>query len=226
MVAIIPAAGSGKRIGQKTPKQFLKIRGKPVFVYILEKFDRCTLIDEVILVVPANDVGQVEKVVSEWGILKVNQVVAGGAERQDSVQRGLEVISKETEFVVVHDAVRPFVSVEKIEEVIETAIDQGAAILAVPVKDTVKKGVRRWVEETLNRDVLWYVQTPQVFRADWIREGYKKAYQEGCYVTDDATLVERLGHPIRIVEGEERNMKITSPEDLLLANLFAEEGEG
>ena len=219
IVAIIPTAGSGRRLGREIPKQFLNIRGKPIIIHTLEKFNCCSIIDEVILVVPPNHVGTAKETVTRWGPLKVGAVIAGGKERQDSVQNGLDHLPEGVEIVVVHDGVRPFVSVDKIHEVGEKAREWGGAILAIPVKDTVKKGREGWVEETLDRDTLWSVQTPQAFRVDWLRKGYEKAKEEGYYATDDAALVERLGHRVAIVMGEERNIKITTPADFLLAEM-------
>lgn len=226
VVAIVVAAGFGERMGSKIPKQFLEIRGKPIVGYTLEKFDLCSEVDEVILVVQAEHVQDAREMLNECSIQKVCRVVAGGPERQDSVQNGLKNLPEGVEIVIVHDAVRPFVSVKKIGEVVEAARDGGAAVLAVHVKDTTKRGKHRWVEETLDRDDLWHVQTPQCFRADWIVEGYERAGQDGYSTTDDAALVERLGYDVKIVEGEDRNIKITSPVDLLLAEIFVSRGEG
>ncbi len=226
VVAIVTAAGLGRRMGRGVPKQFLEIRGKPIFIHTLEKLGRCSLVDGVILVVPADVVEKARKEVAERNMHKVGPVVAGGVERRDSVQKGLEVLPDGVGIVVVHDAVRPCVSVEKIEEVIEVAKDRGAAILAVSMKDTVKRGNMGFVEATLDREGLWCVQTPQAFRVDWIKEGHDRARQDGVRATDDAALVERLGYPVHIVEGEDKNIKITSPADLRLAELFFGEEEG
>ena len=203
-------------MGGGVPKQFLKIGGKPVVIRTLETLDRCPVVDGVILVVPGDRVESMKEAVATWGVRKVCRIVSGGEERQDSVQRGVDVLPPGVEIVVVHDGVRPFVAAEKIEGVVEAARCYGAAVLAVPVKNTIKRGEGGWVEETLRRELLWQVQTPQAFRAEWIREAYEKAKQEGCYTTDDAALVERLGHRVRIVRGDEENVKITSPLDIML----------
>ena len=223
VTAIVPAAGCGKRMGRRIPKQFLTLRGKPIFVHTLEKLENSRLISTIILVVLADEVENARLTIAEWGIRKVTRVVSGGKERQDSVWNGLESIPADAKIVVVHDAVRPFVSVGKIDKVVRAAQKEGAAVLAVRAKDTVKRGQDGWVEETLNRDEVWLVQTPQAFRADWIKEAYAEARRDGTVSTDDAALVERMGYRIRIVEGEERNIKITSPEDFRLACVFAEE---
>ena len=220
VAAILPSAGSGRRMGRNIPKQFLEIQNKPIFIYTLEKLDSSTLINEIILVVRTEDVDAVKETVEEWGIKKVSSVVPGGKERQDSVLNGLRILSEEVNIVVIHDAVRPFVSVEKIEEVIKVAREKDAAILAIPVKDTIKRGENGCVEATLNRNFLWSVQTPQAFKTDLIKRAFEKARKDGIYATDDSSLVERLGYPVYIVKGEEKNIKITSPEDLLIAEVF------
>lgn len=222
---IVPCAGFGKRMGQEIPKQFIAIQGKPIFIYTLEKLDSCPAVDDVVLVVSSDYENAIKKTITEWSIRKVSRIVAGGKERQDSVCRGLQNLATDVGIVAIHDSVRPFVSVDKIQEVIESARDRGAAILAVPVKDTVKKADNRWVEETLDREKLWAIQTPQAFRREWIEAGYEKATQEGFIGTDDAMLVERLGHHVYIVGGEEKNIKITSPEDLLWAEQIIKRGE-
>jgi len=223
VVALIPTAGSGKRVGSEVPKQFLEIQGKPVIIYTLEKFDRCSLIDDVILIVPLEHVRLAEEVIAKWCIQKVGNVIAGGKERQDSVQNGLDCLPEDVEIVVVHDGVRPFVSVEKISEVVESVRKWGGAVLALPVKDTVKKARMGWVEETLDRRTIWSVQTPQAFRIDWMKEGYEKAKQEEFYATDDSTLIERLGCRVALIMGEEKNIKITTPADIQLAEMFVDQ---
>jgi 2-C-methyl-D-erythritol 4-phosphate cytidylyltransferase len=212
-------------MGQEIPKQFIAIQGKPIFVYTLEKLDSCSAVDDVVLVVSSDYENAIKRTITEWSIRKVSRVVVGGKERQDSVGRGLENLTDDVGIVAIHDSVRPFVSVEKIRDVIESARERGAAILAIPVKDTVKKADDGWVEETLDREQLWAVQTPQAFRREWIEAGYEKAKQEGFVGTDDAMLVERLGHKVYIVDGEEKNIKITSPEDLLWAEQIVKGGE-
>ena len=214
VVAIIPCAGLGRRMGQVIPKQFLEIQGKPLLIYTLDKFERCPEINRVVLVVPSDHIETARAMIERWGMNKVDKVIAGGEERQDSVANGLGELPEECGIVIVHDGVRPFVSTEKIQEVIAEAREKGAAILAVPVKDTVKRGMDGCVEETLERESLWAVQTPQGFRTDWIKTAYEKARRDGYCGTDDAALVERCGYRVTIVEGEERNVKITSPEDL------------
>lgn len=222
-VAIVAAAGYGKRLGKTIPKQFVEIHGKPILIYTLEKFDRCQEVEEVILVVQTDQIDKAKHTVDLWHIQKVKKIVEGGDERQHSVWNGMNELADDVEIVIVHDAVRPLVSVEKITEVIQTAKREGAAILAVPVKNTIKRVNKGWVKETLRRDSLWSIQTPQAFRAGWIKEAYQKAFQNHITATDDAALLERLEYSIKIVKGEDRNIKITSPMDLFVAEKFINE---
>ena len=224
VIAIIAAAGTGKRIGGEFPKQYLKIAGKPILVYTLEKFDGCHAVGEIILVVEKEKIGLAEGLLEEWEIRKTVHVIAGGVERQDSIHRALGVLPEQTEWVAIHDGVRPFVSLEKISEVIQAGQDFGAAILAVPEKNTIKKAVEGWVEQTISRKDIWEIQTPQVFKAEWLKTSYTRAFKNHYYSTDDAALIEQAGHRVRLVRGEENNIKITSPADLIIAKAFAESG--
>lgn len=226
VVAIIAAAGSGKRIGGDSPKQYLKITNKPILIYTLEKFDRCNDIDHIILVVQKDKVHFAEDLLKQWQVRKNVTVITGGAERQDSIHQALHVVPDEVEFIVIHDAVRPFVSVQKLNEVIQAGREFGAAVLAVPEKNTVKAVKNGWVEQTLSREKLWEVQTPQVFRADWLKTSYVNAEKKKLQATDDAALVERMGYRVRLVEGEETNIKITSPVDLKIAETLIQNGYG
>ena len=217
VTAIVPAGGTGKRMGNSFPKQYLSIQNKPILIYTLEKLDRCKAIDETILAVPAALIDQTESLIQDWQIRKVNRVVAGGRERQQSVSNALNAADPACSLVVIHDAVRPFVSVAKIEETILTAREEGAAILGIPEKCTIKRVIGRIVSETVDRSDLWQIQTPQAFYAELIREAYRLAEADGISGTDDAMLIERLGYPVFVVEGEETNIKITSPIDLHIA---------
>lgn len=224
VVAVIAAAGTGKRIGGDFPKQYLKIADKPVLVYTLEKFDRCHAIDGIVLVVEKEKIDFAKDLFKEWRIKKAVHVIAGGAERQDSIRRALDVLPERAEWIVVHDGVRPFVSLEKIDEVIQAGRDFGAAILAIPEKNTIKKAKDGWVEKTVSRNDIWEIQTPQVFKAEWLKASYAEAFENHYYSTDDAALVEQAGHRVRLVLGEETNIKITSPADLIVAQAFAKKG--
>lgn len=210
---IVVAAGRGTRMGTKESKQYLMLENKPIVVHTLEMFDRHPWITEMVLVTGEQDVDRCQSWVAEYGITKKIKVVPGGAERQQSVYHGLRYIS--TPWVLVHDGVRPFVTSSQITSCCEAAVQHGAAVLAVPVKDTVKKADEQgWVAETLNRSELWAIQTPQAFRREDLLSAHERAAQDGFIGTDDSMLVERLGIPVKLVEGGYNNIKITTPEDL------------
>jgi len=221
VTALIPAAGSGERIGGKINKQFIEISGKPILVYTLEKFEECKSIDEVILILPQRwlEYGR-SQIVARFGLQKVKRIIPGGRERQDSVYQGLKAIEEKTDIVLIHDGVRPFIRPDKIEDSIRLCQQFGAVILALPVRYTVKEIRDGAVVKTLDRDLLWEIQTPQTFRYPIILEAYSKAMKEGFYSTDDSALVERVGYKVRILEGQWDNIKITSPWDLELAKLL------
>jgi 2-C-methyl-D-erythritol 4-phosphate cytidylyltransferase len=221
--AIVAAGGSGNRMGGAIPKQLLEIRNKPILLHSLEKIDSVPEIGFIVVSVHKAIMESVLKNVPAWNLRKTVRIVEGGPYRQDTVYNGLMAVPKDAQIVLVHDAVRPFASVAKIRETIEAAERHGCAILAVKVRSTVKRGNGDWVEETLDRSALWEAQTPQAFRMDVLIRAYRKAMADGFYATDDSLLVERLGLPVRIVEGEERNIKITSPVDLRLAEILAGE---
>ena len=208
-------------MGADMPKQYIMIAGKPLLVHTLRKFEAAG-IDGIILAVPSGDVGFVkDNIVGKYRIEKVVAVVPGGKERQDSVRAGLEALPEGTDIVAVHDAVRPFVSPGLIRTVIEHAAAFSAAVLGVPVKDTVKKVTRdNIISGTLDRDGLWLTQTPQAFRRQVIRAAYEKAAQDGFVGTDDASLVERIGGFVRMIPGDHDNIKMTTPEDLELGAII------
>jgi 2-C-methyl-D-erythritol 4-phosphate cytidylyltransferase len=219
--AIIVAAGKGNRIGGSIPKQFQSIGGKPILVHTLLKFEECALIDEVVVVAPEDWLLYVSQdIIERFNFKKVRKLVAGGKERTDSVFAGLKALEGPPDIVAVHDAVRPFVSIRKIEETIAACKEYGAAILAIPPTDTIKIDKAGFVEQTPSRNNLWSVQTPQIFKYTLLYEAYLKAFEQGLRDTDDSALVERLGHRVKIVEGENRNVKITTPLDLQLAEVL------
>jgi 2-C-methyl-D-erythritol 4-phosphate cytidylyltransferase len=223
--AIVPAAGSGIRMGGPGPKQFLHVAGKPVLTHTLDVLSSMSFISSIFLVVPEKHIQAADKLVSDWvgtspAPAREITIVAGGAERQDSVFNGLLKLPPECEWVLIHDGVRPFVSPGLITAVWEEARTTGASIAAVAATDTVKLAVDGRVRETLQRDRIWLVQTPQVFRKDIIMTAYGKAIEAGWTGTDDASLVERLGLPVSIVRGERSNIKLTTPEDLDWAEWF------
>jgi len=219
--AIIVAAGKGSRMKSADSKQFLPLGGKPILVHTLELFERLPDVASVVLVTGAKDMERCARLVREHGIGKVEAVVEGGAERQDSVFRGLCALPVHLNWVLVHDAVRPFASLEHIAACLEAAREAGGAVLAVPVKDTIKAAdAAGRVAATPDRRTLWSVQTPQAFRRGLFTAGHALAQRDGFLGTDDASLVERLGEPVRIVEGSYDNIKITTPEDLQWAEAY------
>jgi 2-C-methyl-D-erythritol 4-phosphate cytidylyltransferase len=213
--AIIPAAGRGKRIGASIPKQFLEIQGRPILHHTLTVFASCKLIDYVVLVMPRADVDEVgEDWMNKYKI--VQEVVVGGEQRQDSVYNGFNSMEKGTDIVVVHDGVRPFTTPQMITATVEAAQQYGAAITAIPVSDTVKQAADGFVKQTVSRDGLWRVQTPQAFQHGLLQQAFKKAKKDSYYGTDEGSLVEYLGERVKIVPGSELNIKITRKEDLVL----------
>jgi 2-C-methyl-D-erythritol 4-phosphate cytidylyltransferase len=219
VVAVIPAGGIGQRMGTATAKQFMPLGGIPLLVHSLQVFEHCASISQIILVVPNDDRERtLSDVVARHGITKVSKVVAGGATRQESVYHGLKETDPEAEIVVIHDAARPFVTVDLIERSIGTARNLGGAIVAVRMKETVKQvGPNGQILRTVDRAQLWLAQTPQTFRRELLIEGYRKAESDGFQATDDAAVMERLGHKIAVVPGRWDNMKITTPEDFQMA---------
>ena len=213
--AIIPAAGRGKRIGASVPKQFLEIQGKPLLHHTLTVFTSCKLIDYVVLVMPPADVDEMgEDWLNKYEI--VREVVVGGEQRQDSVYNGFNSLEEGTDIVVVHDGVRPFTTPQMITATVEAAQQHGAAITAIPVSDTVKQAADGFVKQTVSRDGLWRVQTPQAFQYGLLQQAFKKAKKDSYYGTDEGSLVEYLGERVKIVPGSELNIKITRKEDLVL----------
>jgi 2-C-methyl-D-erythritol 4-phosphate cytidylyltransferase len=206
--------------GQK--KQFYLLGGKPILAHTLDKFETCPLIRSILLVVGQEDMDYcLKEVIEKYQFKKVSQIVPGGKQRQESVKNGMDALPKDEDIVVIHDGVRPFVSKTMIEDSIHSAVRYGAVILGMPVKDTMKmSNPDGTVLKTLARESLWQIQTPQTFQAKVIKEAYHRATEDGFLGTDDASLVERLGVKVHILPGSYANIKITTPEDLLLANLF------
>ncbi len=218
-IAIIPAGGSGRRMGAGQAKQYLRLRGLPILAHTLQAFHDSRFIDEIILVVPETDLPRVRRnIVDAFDFKKISAVVPGGRERQDSVRNGLRAVGEDCRVVVVHDGVRPFTATGLIRRVVEEARGGRAAVAGVPASDTVKRvNPEGLVLETLDRRELWLIQTPQAFPADMLKEAYCRAGEENYYGTDDASLVERAGYPVVIVPGDSWNIKITTREDLALA---------
>lgn len=216
---VIVAAGRGTRMGTAESKQYLLLHQKPILIHTLERFASLSAISEIVLVTGQADVARCEQLVAQYALTKVTAIVAGGAERHHSVRNGLQALN--TEYVLVHDAVRPLIRHEAIERCMQAAMEVQAAVLAVPVKDTIKQvneaGV---IIATPDRNSLWSIQTPQAFRRELLLEAHElAARQEPPFIgTDDAVVVERFGgRPVTIALGDYTNIKITTPEDLPLA---------
>ncbi len=218
VAAIIVAAGKGQRFG--APKQFALLAGRPVVDWTIKAFAEHPQINELIIVLP--DESQAEEIKTRWP--KIKAVVKGGRQRQDSVSLGLEAVSLEMEIVLVHDGVRPLVTAELISRIIETVEKEGAAVPAVPIEDTVKIVNGDFIIRTLNRERLIRVQTPQGFRKSLLERAFHQAKKDGYYGPDEASLIERIGGRIKIIPGETKNIKITTPEDLKLAEVWINEG--
>lgn len=216
---VIVAAGRGTRMGTKESKQYLQLGNKPILVHTLELFQGLEEVEEIVLVVGADDIERCKEWTNLYKLSKVKAVVAGGAERQHSVHIGVKAIR--TEWVMVHDGVRPLVSASAVQACCEVAEQSGAAVLAVPVKDTIKQvndaGV---ITATPDRRSLWAIQTPQAFRRSLLLEAHERAESDEFLGTDDAMVVERLGIPVTVAEGEYTNIKITTPEDLPYAQFL------
>lgn len=203
-------------MGTNVPKQFLSLGGVPLLLHALRTFDSSPIISEIILVVPQDDCQYCqEDIVFFHGLKKVSQVVAGGMRRQDSVLNGVRAVNPKAEIVVIHDAVRPFVTLDMISQVVDSTRAHGAAIVALPMRDTVKRvNAEGFIQETLCRDELWLAQTPQAFRRTLLLQAHEQGKAKELEATDDAFLVERLGLPVAIVQGCSDNIKVTRPEDL------------
>lgn len=220
VISIIPAAGMGVRMGGGTPKQFLSLEGVPIFVHTLRKFVCSGAIDEIFLGVRPEDMERAFREIDREHFAKTVRLVLGGATRQETVARCLTEAPLTTEVVVVHDAVRPFIELEMISRVVETARKTGAAILGIPSIDTVKQVERQIILGTIPRERIVLAQTPQAFRYTLLRAAIDRALAEGFNGTDESSLVERQGQNVTVLMGSDRNIKITKPSDLPLARLY------
>jgi 2-C-methyl-D-erythritol 4-phosphate cytidylyltransferase len=227
VTAILLAAGKGLRLKSKISKPLIKIDSQPLIVYSLNTLGKHPYIKDIIVVANPRNLQELRKTIKQFRIDKIKDVVLGGEVRRASVANGLRAIDNHTDLVLIHDAVRPFIDKEMVSSVIKTAKSYGAAIVGVPVKATIKKVTRHtshvtrqfMVEETIDRNGLWEIQTPQVFRKGLILKAYDKFGD--IDVTDDAMLVERLGAKVSVVKGSYNNIKITTPEDLIIAQAIA-----
>ena len=222
-VAVVVAAGRGSRAGGVQSKQFREISGIPIIIHTLSRFERCETIEGSVVVLPRADVGDFGALAARYGLRKLLRAVEGGDTGADSVRCGLEALRDSSVGVVaVHDGVRPFVTPEEIDRTVCEAERCGAAILAVPLTDTVKEADGARVLGTLERSRLWRAQTPQCFRFELLRRAYEQPLSDGLDATDDSALVERLGATVSIVEGGEHNIKITTPHDFAVAEILVQ----
>lgn len=217
--AIVLAGGRGKRMNTPIQKQYLELNGYPVLYYSLKELEQSE-VDEIILVVGKNEIDYAnEKIVKQYGFKKIRQIVAGGRERYESVYNGLQAIQDDG-YVFIHDGARPLLSRDIIKRGIEGVKQYGACVVGMPVKDTIKVvDEKQYVKETPNREFLWLIQTPQIFRISKIKEAYDKMWETGdSSVTDDAMVMEKYGDlKVKLIEGSYQNIKITTPEDILIA---------
>jgi 2-C-methyl-D-erythritol 4-phosphate cytidylyltransferase len=226
VTALIVAAGEGRRIGAAASKTYLPISGRPMVLRTLDRFFAARTVERVVLVIAANDLLHCETMLRDDSSLRNRACLlqGGGATRQQSVKKGLEKIDANTELVIVHDGARPFVSPALIDRCVEVTRDKGAVVVGLRARDTIKTvSSDRWVQMTPDRNSLWEIQTPQVFRRDWLVEAHDRAVRDGVDATDDAMLLERMGKPVFVVDGERTNFKITTPEDVWLAETLIRE---
>lgn len=218
---VIAAGGKGKRLGSRLPKQFLPLAGVPILQRTVEVFASLRSVDEIVITSPNVHVARVRNILARSGIKKIVSIVPGGKERQDSVWNGLHGFIFKPDIVLVHDAVRPLVGQGVVKEVIASAARFGAAVVGVRVQDTIKVEEKKgFYARTLDRNKLWAVQTPQGFKLDILMKAHRVARRTGFGGTDEASLVERLNVPVRIVEGDRMNIKITTPVDLRFAEIW------
>src|SRR3990172_9573995 len=228
VIAIVPSSGLGRRFGSDANKPFQILGGKPLVVWALEALESVDAIEEIIPVLRKEDVERGIEVFRSYNISKTKRVAAGGKERQDSVYNGLKLIGDKNCIVLIHDGVRPLIEKDLIEKVIKELLKGGkgglksfdGVVLGVPVKDTIKEAGSGIIRRTIKRDSLWAIQTPQVFPYKKISAAYKKSIKEGFYSTDDAALMERYGGKIKVIMGSYSNIKITTPDDVPVAEVL------
>lgn len=225
IVAIVPAAGRGIRMNHSLPKQYLPLGGKPIIARTFTVLEKFPLIDEILPVVRNEEKEYCRReIIEKYNLTKVHRLVEGGEKRQNSVYNALEKIEADTDLVVIHDSVRPFVTEDILMEAIAQASAHKASVVAIPITDTVKEAkLHGFVKRTLRRENLWSVQTPQVFDYELILRAHKRAREENFIGTDDASLVERIGCSVKVVEGSPDNIKITTAEDLIIAEAILRE---
>ena len=219
---LIPAAGKGSRMAHSVKKPYLELAQKPILAHTIQRFEQNSAVDAIFVIVDQADFSECHAtVLRPYAFTKVQKLVDGGETRQMSVYNGIRALSTDVDFVIVHDGVRPFVTDEVIFACLAAADECGAAVAAVPVKDTIKiANTDRFIVETPAREQLWAVQTPQVFRKSLLEEAHQAAQARQLTATDDASLVEQLGFPVKLVEGSYANVKITTPVDLQIAEVL------
>ena len=217
--AIIASAGTGERLGTAEAKPFVPAGGRPLVSYALEIFERCQLIDSIVVAAECSALDRMKALADQFGLKKIKHITAGGKTRAGSVKNALAVLDHDTDYVIIHDGARPLITLDFLEQMLKESFGQDAVIAAVPVKPTIKRVDPKtlYVQETLNRASLWDVQTPQIFCRAVLEEAYRA---DDLDVTDDAALVERLGKPVKIFPGLEQNIKVTTQYDLMLAEKF------
>jgi 2-C-methyl-D-erythritol 4-phosphate cytidylyltransferase len=216
---IVLAAGKGQRLKSRVSKPLVKVGTKPLLAYSLKAFARNPRVNEIIVVVSQSNARAVSVMLKDFHPAKIKKIILGGKRRQDSVSNGLKSLDAKADLVIIHDAARPFITKEMIDNIMREASEAGAAIAAVPVKATIKEVSGDYVKKSLERSSLWEIQTPQVFKRSLIQQAYERFGK--CDVTDDAMLVERMGVKPRVVYGSYTNIKVTTPEDLVIAEAIA-----
>ncbi|WP_204501789.1 2-C-methyl-D-erythritol 4-phosphate cytidylyltransferase [Aquibacillus albus] len=223
--AIVLAAGQGKRMNAGENKQFIKLLDKPLIIHTLAIFDKDDWCESIVLVANPKEIDRIKELLTEYQLEKQVILVNGGKERQDSVRNGVHNISNKNSIVFIHDGARPFVQQMHLHRLAEVASEKGAALLAVPVTDTIKQKTAATLT-TLDRSILWAAQTPQAFQYHVIFKAHERAADDQFIGTDDASLVERLGEKVEVVRGSYDNIKLTTPEDLQRATTYLQNKEG
>ncbi len=220
---LIPAAGTGRRMGGSVRKQYLELCGRPILAHTLTLFEDHPLIENIYPIVPSADISYCqEQIIDRYGFSKVQQIIAGGADRQASVRNGLDALAKDgfnqpQRPILIHDGARPLFDSQRLSALLESIDKIGACIFGVPAKDTIKDVENNKIVGSPDRNRLWQAQTPQGFQYQLIRNAFDQADADGFVATDDASLLERLGCPVQVLEGDYRNIKVTTPEDILIA---------
>ncbi len=220
VIAIVPAAGFGTRFGPGTNKPFHLLLDKPLIVWCLEVLEALSEIREIIPVLKEQDMETGAEIFDRYGLSKVKRIAPGGKERQDSVYHGLQLLRGKTDLVLIHDGARPLIDGKIVKTTIRNASGFDGVVVGVPVKDTIKEVQDGFVKKTLKRETVWAIHTPQLFLYDSLMRAYEKAMEEKFYSTDDSALVERIGGRVKVIMGAYSNMKITTPEDVPVAELL------